>query len=262
MALPRGSLGASLAELCLAAGGPSGGRVLPVYRPRSERRQRCQRHPGRLRTCGGPRRRRLCEMALLLASGSMLSRPARAHAPAQAHSVPLALKPTASRRLRVARGARLGVCLPALRSRAAPLVGRAICASCAAPERECSVHAPPRTRAMACALQPCRCCCCTLTRHACCCAFCSGGCRVHAEQRRVEAAVSERAKRRAPQPAPRAGARCATLRADPAAFCSPLVDWESLGFGLTPTAAMYVATCARGDAVRRPAVAALSVAVR
>ena len=39
---------------------------------------------------------------------------------------------------------------------------------------------------------------------------------------------------------------------------SPLVDWESLGFGLTPTAAMYVATCARGDAVRRPALATLS----
>ncbi len=28
------------------------------------------------------------------------------------------------------------------------------------------------------------------------------------------------------------------------------MDWDSLGFGLTPTAAMYVATCERGEAVR------------
>ena len=27
-----------------------------------------------------------------------------------------------------------------------------------------------------------------------------------------------------------------------------MVDWNTLGFGLTPTAAMYVATCLRGDA--------------
>jgi len=33
---------------------------------------------------------------------------------------------------------------------------------------------------------------------------------------------------------------------------SALVDWETLGFGLTPTAAMYVATCARGQEVRPP----------
>ena len=31
---------------------------------------------------------------------------------------------------------------------------------------------------------------------------------------------------------------------------SPLVNWETLGFGLHPTAAMYVATCERGKEVR------------
>jgi len=34
---------------------------------------------------------------------------------------------------------------------------------------------------------------------------------------------------------------------------SPAVDWEKLGFGLTPTAAMYVATCAHGQEVTESA---------
>ena len=44
-------------------------------------------------------------------------------------------------------------------------------------------------------------------RRTACAVRCSGGCRVHAEQRRVEAAVSERAKRRA-RAASAAGRRC------------------------------------------------------
>lgn len=31
----------------------------------------------------------------------------------------------------------------------------------------------------------------------------------------------------------------------------PVINWDELGFGLTPTAAMYIATCVRGEEVRR-----------
>ena len=40
---------------------------------------------------------------------------------------------------------------------------------------------------------------------------------------------------------------------------SPDIDWDKLGFGLTPTAAMYVATCTRGDEARAPAGCAASL---
>lgn len=41
------------------------------------------------------------------------------------------------------------------------------------------------------------------------------------------------------------------LSSSPLCTCSvkPDIDWDKLGFGLTPTAAMYVATCARGEEV-------------